>query len=223
MMQTKILNRTLIWLGIYAIAMAYLEAAVVVYLRELYYPENILQIFPPRLFRPLDVIVELGREAATLVMMAAVAMLAERTNRVRQFAAFVFQFGVWDVFYYVWLKVLIGWPVSWGEWDILFLIPWAWFGPWITPVMIALLFAVWGSWILGREGSPTWRRRGIIGFIVGSLLALAAFLQPAIPLMISGDLEQVRQFIPRGFWWWLYIPGVLLMAWGLWQVHFDEG
>ncbi len=214
--------RTLLWLTIYAIAMAYLEAAVVVYLRELYYPENVLQIFPPKMFRPLDVIVELGREVATIVMMIAVALLAEQRNRLRQFAAFVFQFGVWDVFYYIWLKVLIGWPVSWREWDILFLIPWAWFGPWLTPVVIALLFVLWGYWLLKNEAVPVWSTIGVMGFIVGALLALLAFLQPAIPLLVAGNVEKIRQFVPEGFWWWTYIPGVVLMTWGLWRVRFVD-
>jgi len=222
MRSAVITRKVLLWLMVYAIAMAYLEAAVVVYLRELYYPENILEIFPPKLFTPRDVVVELGREVATIVMMLAVAFLAERRNRVRLFGAFVFQFGVWDIFYYIWLKVLIGWPVHWGEWDILFLIPWAWFGPWLTPVVIALMFALWGGWLFWNGGEPSWGKRGIYLFIFGALLALVAFLQPAVPLILSGDVERVRQFMPRGFWWGLYVPGVVLMAWGLWRVQIKE-
>ena len=212
----------LLWLIIYAVAMAYLEAAVVVYLRELYYPENILEIFPPKLFAPRDVVVELGREVATIVMMLAVAFLAERRNRVRLFGAFVLQFGVWDIFYYIWLKILIGWPVHWGEWDILFLIPWAWFGPWLTPVVIALMFALWGGWLFWMDGEPELDKGGIFLFIVGAVLALVAFLQPAVPLLLSGNVERVRQFVPGGFWWWLYIPGIVLMAWGLLRVRIKE-
>ena len=215
-------RNVLLWLIIYALAMAYLEAAVVVYLRELYYPENILEIFPPKLFTPRDVVVELGREVVTIVMMLAVAFLAERRNRVRLFGAFVLQFGVWDIFYYIWLKILIGWPVRWGEWDILFLIPWAWFGPWLTPVVIAFMFALWGGWLFWTDGEPEWDKGGIFLFIVGAVLALVAFLQPAVPLLLSGNVERVRQFVPGGFWWWLYVPGIVLMAWGLLRVRIKE-
>ncbi len=215
-------RKILFGLIVYAVAMAYLEAAVVVYLRELYYPENILQIFPPKLFTPRDVIVELGREVATIVMMLAVAFLAEHRNKVRYFAAFVLQFGIWDVFYYIWLKVLIGWPVSWSEWDILFLIPWAWFGPWLTPVVIAILLSLWGAWIFWKEGLPRWSKTGIFLFTGGALLALTAFLQPAVPLLLDGNLHTLQQFQPSGFWWWCYIPGVILMGVGLSRVQFKE-
>ncbi|NOX37339.1 MAG: hypothetical protein GXO78_07370 [Calditrichaeota bacterium] len=209
------MKRVLFWLTLYAIAMAFLEAAVVVYLRELYYPENILQIFPPKMFTPLDFVVELGREASTLIMMLSVAFLAIPGNATRIFAAFVYQFGVWDVFYYIWLKVTIGWPVRWGEWDILFLIPWAWFGPWLTPVVIALLFAIWGLLVLNDSKESCLSGKFLIAFIGGAVLALVAFLQPAFPYLISGDLQAFLQFQPGGFWWGFYLPGVALMAYGL--------
>ena len=83
--------------------MAYLEAAVVVYLRRLYYPENPLALFPLRVWSPADLFVELGREVSTVAMILAAAALAERGG-MRVFAAFAFVFGVWDVFYYLWLK-----------------------------------------------------------------------------------------------------------------------
>ena len=115
------MNRKLAWLSGYAIAMAALEAIVVVYLRTLYYPEDVRLIFPLKFMAELDFVLELGREAAAVAMILAVAALSEWERRGRVFAAFVYVFGVWDVFYYVWLKVMIGWPMSWLEWDVLFL------------------------------------------------------------------------------------------------------
>ncbi len=215
-------KRLVVWLMVYAIAMAYLEAAVVVYLRELYFPENILKIFPPKLFNQRDALVELGREVATIVMMGAVALISERRNRVRMFAAFVLQFGIWDVFYYIWLKVLIGWPVSWSEWDILFLIPWAWLGPWITPVVIALIFIVWGWMILSTSSEVQWGKMGVGLFIGGAILALIAFLQPAFQLLVSGESQRIQQFYPTTFWWWLYLPGVLIMTGGLFKIQITK-
>lgn len=212
------MKRKLIWLAVFAVAMAYLEAIVVVYLRELYYPDNILSLFPMRLFRTSDFILELGREAATMLMILSVAMLAERKNFVRIFAAFVYVMGVWDIFYYIWLKVAIGWPVAWGEWDILFLIPTVWLGPWLCPALIALLFAAWGGWILlsGRE----FRFDALAGvlFVAGSLLALASFLQPGLAVYLRGGLAAVQTWLPHGFWWGLYLPGLALMGAGLWRV-----
>ncbi len=142
------MKRILVLLGIYAVAMALLEAAVVVYMRRLYYPENPLELFPLHFLDDYDPRLELSREAATIMMILAVALLAERRSLTRSFAAFVFVFGVWDLCYYVWLKVLIDWPQRWLEWDVLFLIPSVWLGPWICPAAIAMLFVVWGSWTL---------------------------------------------------------------------------
>ena len=134
------MKRTLTILTVYAIAMALLESAVVVYIRRLYYPDNPLELFPLQFLNTYDPLLELSREAATVIMILTVALLAERSSLTRSFAAFVFVFGVWDLFYYYWLKVLIGWPRSWLAWDVLFLTPGVWLGPWICPAMIALLF-----------------------------------------------------------------------------------
>lgn len=209
--------RKLFWLSLFAVAMAYLEAAVVVYLRELYHPDNIRQIFPPRLTSDFNLAVELGREAATIVMMLSVALLTVRRNKTRVFAAFVFQFGVWDLFYYLWLKVTIGWPVSWTEWDILFLIPWIWLGPWICPVLIAVLFLIWGGLVVASPREIILSRINLLFFMVGAILALAAFLQPAIPVFIQEGVEGFSFYLPGRFWWGLFIPGFILMIVGLFR------
>ncbi|HDL18007.1 MAG TPA: hypothetical protein ENH29_03035 [Bacteroidetes bacterium] len=197
---------------VFAIAMAYLEAAIVVYFRELYYPDNILAIFPVPKFRSLDFAVEFGREAATIIILVAVALLAERGRVIRRFAAFVFLFGLWDIFYYVWLKVQIGWPVSWQEWDILFLIPWAWFGPWICPVLIALIFVIWGAVVLFSQQEYTFDKKTTIRFIVGAILALFAFLQPAAEIMIQSGVEGIFTYSPGNFLWGVFAIGYIIMT-----------
>src|SRR4029077_16671933 len=101
--------RLLQWLIIYAIAMAYVESAVVVYLRALYYPQGFA--FPLAPLPPDIVAIEIGREAATLVILLGGAMLAGR-ERWERSLAFCVSFGVWDLFYYVWLWLLLGWPPS---------------------------------------------------------------------------------------------------------------
>jgi len=123
------------WLTIFAIAMAYLESAVVVYLRALYYPDGFSFPIAPM---PRNMAgIEVAREAATIVMLYVAGRLGAATAW-QQFAGFMFLFGVWDIFYYVWLKLLIGWPSSLGTWDILFLIPVPWIGPVWSPVVISL-------------------------------------------------------------------------------------
>jgi hypothetical protein len=208
--------RSLFWLTLFAVAMAYLEAAIVVYLRQAYYAEHILVIFPPSMLSEVDMAVELGREIATLVMILAVAGLVAR-GLMAVFAVFVYVFGVWDIFYYVWLKATIGWPVSWTEWDVLFLIPWAWAGPWLTAVAIALLFVLWGGAVFVSGCTCRFTARAAISFFGGMSLTVAAFLQPAAPYL-SGGVAAFAEFRPDGFWWPLYLAGYALMALGLLMV-----
>jgi len=132
----------LFWLSLFALAMAQLEATVVVYLRELFYPEGFA--FPLVIVEGRIAAVEIGREAATLVMLVAIGVLAHR-DAWRRYAAFLWTFGLWDVFYYLWLFVLDrGWPPSLLTWDVLFLIPLPWLGPVLAPVLIALVMMAAG-------------------------------------------------------------------------------
>ena len=88
--------------------------------------------------------VELWREAATLVMIATLGMLAGRTWRQRAgYAALAF--GAWDVFSYVFLRLISGWPRTLLDWDILFLLPLPWWGPVLAPVSIAVVMILWGT------------------------------------------------------------------------------
>jgi hypothetical protein len=208
-------GRTLFWLGLFALAMAQVEASVVIHLRSIYYPGRPLQIFPLVLLSHRDLVIELLRELATLVMLLGVARLSVR-GPVRIFAAFVYVFGLWDLFYYLWLKILIGWPLGWHEWDVLFLIPWPWFGPWLAPAMIALLFVAWGARVLCADRAFRFTRNGLVMFVLGAGLALAAFLLPGARLLPGGETA-FRDFQPGQFCWLLYLPGLLLMAIGLWR------
>ncbi len=210
------LTRNITWLTLFAIAMAHVEAALVVHLRTIYYPANPLHIFPLELLSHRDLAIELVRELATVLMILSVALLAEH-GFASVFAAFVFVFGLWDLFYYFWLKIMLGWPVSWLEWDLLYLIPWPWFGPWLAPALIALLFVLWGGWVLIKGIDVRFTRGTAILFISGTLLALVAFLSPAIPLLGEGE-EAFRNFQPGEFLWRVYITGYLLMVCSLWRV-----
>lgn len=133
--------RKILWLTLFAVAMAFVESAVVVYLRRLYYPEGFR--FPLKFIADKTIAVELLREISTLFMLLSVAVLTGKKFWER-FAHFLLLFGIWDIFYYLWLKALIDWPSSFLEWDILFLIPLPWIGPVIAPVSIALLMIFCG-------------------------------------------------------------------------------
>src|SRR6266540_4205903 len=119
-------SRKLGWVAVYALAMAYVEAATVVYLRRVFGVVDLVQdvaSYDPRLAS-----IEIGREAATLVMLLSVGFAAGRSRQARLGFA-LYAFGLWDVLYYVWLKILLGWPGSILTQDVLFLVPLPWWGP----------------------------------------------------------------------------------------------
>jgi hypothetical protein len=134
----------------WAIAFALVEALVVVYLRKLFGLKYGLTFAPrdfhfPRAY--LDY--EQAREAATMVMLLGVGYLAGRTWWQR-LAFWLFAFGVWDVFYYVWLSVYLRWPTSAGTKDLLFLIPREWWAPVWQPVLASLAFIAVAVLILAK-------------------------------------------------------------------------
>jgi hypothetical protein len=129
---------------VFSIAFGYIEAAVVVYLREIFHPGGFT--FPLTAFgkTPASVrilLTEIGREAATIVLIFTGAWLFGR-NRQQRFAYFMVIFAIWDIFYYVWLKVLLDWPASMMDWDILFFIPVTWASPVFYPVLISMTLFV---------------------------------------------------------------------------------
>lgn len=132
--------------------MAYVESAAVSYLRFLYYPEGFFvgdgwssAAIDSAAFR-----IELGREAATIAMLAAVALLAAKRSWWERLAYFVWTFAVWDIFYYVWLYVLLRWPPDLMTLDVLFLIPRVWVAPVVLPVAASGMMLVLATVILRR-------------------------------------------------------------------------
>lgn len=194
------LTRRLLWLSLFAVTMAYLESAVVVYLRALYYPDGFE--FPLVVIIDRMAAIEIGREAATLLMLLAVAALGGATAWQR-FAFFCFTFGVWDIFYYLWLWVFVGWPPSLLTLDVLFLIPVPWIGPVLAPVIVncCLIAAAAVILHLDRRGArfglaaPAW-----IPAIAGGVLVLLTFMLD-FRVVLRGDM-------PPPFRWWLFAVGI---------------
>ncbi len=187
-------------MGAFGIAFGWLEGAVVVYLREIFYPHGFgfpLIAIPARLAG-----VEIAREAATLVILAAVAWLAGRCF-LERFAAFVFLFGVWDIVYYATLKAVLGWPPSLSTWDVLFLIPAVWTGPVWAPLSVALLFAAGGGFVFATSDRPRRYGRWDWGIeIASAALVTGSFLANARTAEAGG--------IPARFPSALFGAGVLL-------------
>lgn len=121
--------RALFALTVFAIAMGFVEAACVVSLKRLYFADGFHAPFhaiPPHALR-----LEQWRELATLVMLGGVALLG--SGGIRGFLARgLWTFGVWDLAYYAFLRLLTGFPARMTELDIVFLVP----GPWVLPVWV---------------------------------------------------------------------------------------
>lgn len=197
---------------IFAMAMAWVESAVVYYLRTMIHR---IEPYQPN---PLPIIGRLGeaemvREAATMMMLLMVGILAGRNWRSRLGYAAI-AFGIWDIFYYVFLKVMCGWPHSLLDWDILFLLPLPWWGPVLAPVSIAALMILWGtvvsSWPIERaRGGSEWKA-WLLNFS-GTALALYVFMADAIQVA-SGGVDAIRNMLPQRFNWPLFCVALLLMA-----------
>jgi len=116
---------------VFALAMAFVEAACVVSLKRLYFPEG---WHPPFHDIPAEAVrLEQWREIATLVMIGAVAFLGRPSARIA-LARGLWIFGVWDIGYYGALAALTGFPARLTDLDIVFLVPRAWVAPVWLPI-----------------------------------------------------------------------------------------
>ncbi len=202
----------LVHVAIFAVAMAWAEAAVVLYLRVLVDRLQPYQADPLPHFGGLGG-AEIIREAATLVMLLAVGWLAGTNLRTR-LAYGAFAFGVWDIFYYVFLVPLTGWPASLLDWDILFLIPYPWWGPVIAPVSISALLIAGSLLIilLERRERPACLSGWMwLPVLPGMGLILFAFMADAIRSSGRG-LDRAWGVLPAQFNWPIFLIGFGLMA-----------
>jgi hypothetical protein len=212
-------KRTVVALLLFGTAFGYLEAAVVSYLRMLHEPAR-QQFYPGRptgdLFplltldqlrasgaqQPRILAIEIGREAATLLMLAAVA-LAVGQNAGQWAAAFVIAFGVWDITFYLFLKLLLDWPASLFTWDILFLVPVPWTGPVLAPVLVSATMITGGIWHLRSEAHSRPIRlaaRHWTGLLSGAASIVLSFAFDYRHIMAGGT--------PHGFHWTIFALGI---------------
>lgn len=214
------IKRTYLLVLIFSIAMGFLEAVVVIYLRKISYPHGFE--FPLRLLPPKMYVIELSREFATLVMLVTLAFIAGK-NKLERFAYFLFAFAIWDIIYYVGLKLMLNWPPSLMTWDILFLIPIPWVSPVLAPIIssISMIFLAFGL-TLGQQK--------IIGFqvklaewgvlLAGAFIVFCSFIWDYASFLLKiGSSNSSREdlhaaftrFIPGSFHWGLFIFGQILI------------
>jgi hypothetical protein len=213
--------RTVAALLLFGVSFGYLEAAVVVYLRAIYdpirqriHPDRSAQdLFPlispdqlkaagPENSRRLAI--EIGREACTIIMLAAFGWAAGR-NFNQRMAAFAVAFGLWDISFYVFLRLMIGWPQSLFTWDILFLIPLPWVGPVITPVLVSITLIACGMVSLFHGGLPAkpWQW---MAMVAGGVVVILAFVWDFRNTTSGGQ--------PNPFNWPLFLAGEMIALTG---------
>jgi len=214
---------------LFSIAMGYLESAVVVYLRDIYYPEGFA--FPLKVMDSGILVTEIGREFATLVMLGGIGIIAGRSG-LERFGMFILAFGTWDIFYYVFLYVLLGWPESLFTWDILFLIPTTWVGPVLAPCLNASSMIIFGTliWQFQSKGNlrPVNKWQWLL-LALGSLIVIWAYIEDYVnylrqqftyaEIFFPSDTEKLMEFalqyIPVEFSWWIFWAGQILILAGI--------
>lgn len=181
----------------FAVTFALVEASVVIYLRELFYPEGFN--FPLTPLPQTVLNIEIAREAATILMLGSAGIMAGRTPWQR-FSYFIYCFGLWDIFYYVWLKVFIGWPESFLTPDVLFLLPVVWWSPVLAPMIVAFSLCA-SAIVIVRQLEKGWRPVlkpfDIVWVTIGAVIILYTFMADS-PLIEQGQMP------PPFRWLWFF-------------------
>jgi len=203
------MRRGLLSVIAFAFAMANVETMIVVYLRRLYYPEGFQ--FPLVTIDAPTFLLELAREAATVIMLAAFGIAVGHTKAGR-FGYFMIAFGLWDIFYYIWLKIILDWPASLLTWDVLFLIPVPWVGPVLAPASVACTLIGMGMVLLMLEahgpvlpaGKAVWSTQ-----VIAAMIIIYSFTMEVWP-RLDANGAALSQWTPVAYHWWMLIFGQLL-------------
>lgn len=222
------MKRTITALVLFGITFGYVEASVVIYLRAIYEPlRQSISPRPPNELFPLittdqlqaagpehmrRLLTELGREAATILMLATIGLAVARTFQ-QWAAAFLIAFGIWDISFYAFLKMLIGWPASLYTWDLVFLVPVPWASPVIAPVIVSLSMILCGLIALRRP-------------LRIHVLQWSAILAGGVIVVIAFTLDYkntVAGGMPNPFNWIVFMIGELVGLAGFFSAALPRG
>ena len=212
---------------VFAVSMGFFESAVVVYLRAIAYPGGFS--FPLQPLNDTIALTELIREVFSMLMLLSVAQLISK-NRNERLAWFIYNFAVWDITYYLFLKLILGWPASLLTMDILFLIPFIWTGPVIAPVLLSGLM-IWLAVLILRFNKPLKRVKIVSlelwSFIAGSFIVFFSFTLDYLIYffkhgrdfwhLLSMNLHHKLSvnYIPVKFYWIIFGVGFLVLSFGI--------
>ncbi|MCF7885109.1 MAG: hypothetical protein K9M80_01320 [Candidatus Marinimicrobia bacterium] len=168
----------------------------------MYQPGN--PFFPVIVIQNKHLIIEIFREIFSLTVVFLIAYLSGNNYR-EKFAALMFTFGLWDIFYYIWLFIIHQWPPSWMTWDVLYRVPIMWTGPVIAPLIVSvclvssalIIFYIEHNKIEIEFTSGMW----IFEIIAGTGVIIS---------FVWNSQSTLRGAWPGGFPWWLFLPSILL-------------
>lgn len=218
-------HRNFYLLGLFGISMGALEGIVVVYLRQIYYPLGF--DFPLALISPQMISVEWLREAATIIMLISIGMIAGK-NSLQRFSYFLYTFAVWDLFYYVLLKLLLNWPASFFTWDILFLIPVPWIGPVLAPLICSLTMIFLSGIIINSQHRDSTFKINLVEWsliFIGAFIILGTFMWDYSEIVIKEDsisrfwtqsnykhfLTDISSYHPTHYNWVAFMMGEIMI------------
>jgi len=223
------MKKTIIWLTVFSIAMGFLESTIVIYIREIYYPTGFN--FPLVDIKKNLITVELWRELATIIMLVAIGYLTGKT-KAQHFVFFLFSFGVWDIFYYVFLKIFLNWPASIFTWDILFLLPVPWIGPVLAPCLVSLSMiglAILVLWLESKNYEVIFKAKHHLVLAAGCLVIIGTFVIDYLQLLFLGKnnlapekmLVVFKHFEPISYNWEIFSIGLLTIVYGCYLIKKD--
>lgn len=218
---------------VFAASMGMLEAIVVVYVRDLFYPSGFQ--FPLKAMPSRYLLIEWVRELSTLLMLGSVAWAAGKLM-LKRLSVFLYLFGIWDIVYYVGLKIFLDWPESLLTWDILFLIPVTWVGPVLAPVicslvMIAMAFLL--DYRITKNGLKALNTRELILIFSGAAVIYLTFTIDFSRMILQGrflgklatladDPEftlLITTWMPEYYHWDLFTAGMGLILFSLYLIN----
>lgn len=225
------MTKKLIWISLFAIAMGFLESAVVIYLRLIYYPAGFE--FPLKPIEPSIAKVEFFREIATVIMLVATGIFCGIT-KLQRFAYFVLAFAIWDLFYYIFLFITIQWPQSLFTWDILFLVPIPWVGPVWAPCLLCLIMIIGSVYIIKKiEQDKKYQLKPYLWaiLITGAIICILSFMldyfhfsKHDIWNFANNDVlfDELKNYIPKHFNNQVFFIGfALMLASVIWAIYND--
>lgn len=211
---------------IFGLAFGFLEAIVVVYLRAIYYPEGFS--FPLRLMNPEFLKIEITREFSTILMLCVVGWILGNTL-FEKFHFFIFIFAIWDIFYYIGLKIFLNWPESLLAWDVLFLIPITWVGPVLAPLICSIgmtILSLVSIYMFYKGYKIKFSFLSLIIILVGIVMILYSFMYDYLKIIFDNKFylklnslinneefwSLVSNYIPQKFNWIIFFFGCILIS-----------